>query len=125
MPSNGSTVDQDFALVSYNTCATEPAAPTGVTATVSGSNRADIQWTVNGAAAYVRTPTGGMHAYFAGTDQHNGRLPSHHLDFRSKGGYVVAPPSAVNGRQYELVKRADGQGGLDWAAVTRQLETER
>ena len=49
----------------------------------------------NGAAAYVRTPAGGMHAYFTGSDQHNGRLPSHHLDFRSRGGYIVAPPSQV------------------------------
>ena len=39
---------------------------------------------VDGAAAYVRTPAGGMHAYFTGSDQHNGRLPSHHLDFRSQ-----------------------------------------
>ena len=30
---------------------------------------------VDGAAAYVRTPAGGMHAYFTGSDQHNGRLP--------------------------------------------------
>jgi predicted DsbA family dithiol-disulfide isomerase len=37
---------------------------------------------------------------------------------------VVAPPSAINGRPYELTKRADGHGGLDWAAVTRMLEPE-
>ena len=55
---------------------------------------------VNGAAAYVRTPAGGMHAYFAGSDQHNGRLPSHHLDFRATGGYIVAPPSQVGGKPY-------------------------
>jgi hypothetical protein len=47
---------------------------------------------VDGAAAYVRTPAGGMHAYFTGTDQHNGRLPRHHLDFRSQGGYILARP---------------------------------
>ena len=52
---------------------------------------------VNGAAAYVRTPAGGMHAYFAGSDQHCGRLPGHHLDFRGTGGYIVAPPSQVDG----------------------------
>ena len=55
---------------------------------------------VNGAAAYVRTPAGGMHAYFAGSDQHNGRLPSHHLDFRATGGYILAPPSQVDGKPY-------------------------
>jgi hypothetical protein len=47
---------------------------------------------VNGAAAYVRAPAGGMHAYFTGTSQHNGRLPSHHLDFRATGGYILARP---------------------------------
>jgi hypothetical protein len=79
---------------------------------------------LDGASAYIRTPSGGLHAYFTGSEQGNGRLPRHHLDFRSKGGYVVAPPSHVNGTHYELVKRADGHGGLDWAAITRLLEPE-
>ena len=60
----------------------------------------------DGAAAYVRTPSGGMHAYFTGSDQHNGRLPSHHLDFRSAGGYILAPPSQVDGQPYQLIKKA-------------------
>jgi len=37
---------------------------------------------------------------------------------------VVAPPSPVNGTPYELIKRADGHGGLNWAAITRLLEPE-
>ena len=53
---------------------------------------------LDGASAYVRTPSGGLHAYFTGTGQRNGHLPAHHLDFRSAGGYVLAPPSQV-GRQ--------------------------
>ena len=73
---------------------------------------------VDGAAAYVRTPAGGMHAYFTGSDQHNGRLPSHHLDFRSQGGYILAPPSQVDGKPYRLIKKPGGHSGLDWAAVT-------
>ena len=80
---------------------------------------------VDGAAAYVRTPAGGMHAYFTGSDQHNGRLPSHHLDFRSQGGYILAPPSQVDGKPYRLIKKLGGHGGLDWAAVTRLLEPQR
>ena len=79
---------------------------------------------VDGAAAYVRTPAGGMHAYFTGSDQHNGRLPSHHLDFRSQGGYIVAPPSQVDGKPYQLIARLGGRGGLDWDAVTRLLEPQ-
>ena len=80
---------------------------------------------IDGASAYVRTPAGGMHAYFTGSGQHNGRLPSHHLDFRSQGGYVVAPPSQVGGKPYRLIKKLGGHGGLDWATVTRLLEPQR
>jgi hypothetical protein len=47
-------------------------------------------------------PVGGMHAYFAGSDQHCGRLPSHHLDFRATGGYILAPPSQVGGKPCAL-----------------------
>ena len=58
---------------------------------------------LDGAHAYVRTPSGGLHAYFTGTAQRNGHLPAHHLDFRSAGGYVLAPPSQVDGHPYLLV----------------------
>jgi Bifunctional DNA primase/polymerase, N-terminal len=87
-------------------------------------NRLHREGLLDGASAYIRTPSGGLHAYFTGSEQSNGHLPRHHLDFRSKGGYVVAPPSHVNGKPYELIKRADGHGELDWAAVTRLLEPE-
>jgi Bifunctional DNA primase/polymerase, N-terminal len=87
-------------------------------------NRLRREGLLDGASAYIRTPSGGLHAYFTGSQQGNGRLPRHHLDFRSQGGYVVAPPSAVNRRPYELIKRAEGHGGLDWAAVTRLLDPE-
>jgi hypothetical protein len=87
-------------------------------------NRLHHEGLLDGASAYIRTPSGGLHAYFTGSEQGNGRLPRHHLDFRSKGGYVVAPPSHVNGRHYELIKRADERGGLNWDAVARLLEPE-
>ena len=80
---------------------------------------------VDGAAAYVRTPSGGLHAYFRGSDQRNGHLPAHHLDFRSHGGYVLAPPSGVDGRPYQLIRTVEADGGLDWAAVTALLEPQR
>jgi hypothetical protein len=78
-----------------------------------------------GAAALVATPSGGLHAYFAGSDQHSGKLPRHHLDFRAQGGYIVAPPSQVGGRPYQLISHRDEPGGLDWAKVTGLLEPER
>ncbi|WP_300611046.1 bifunctional DNA primase/polymerase [Trebonia sp.] len=81
---------------------------------------------LTGAKALVRTPSGGLHAYFAGTGQRNGKLPRHHIDFRSAGGYVLAPPSRVHGRAYELLDHRTGAtGGLDWQAVTRLLEPPR
>jgi Bifunctional DNA primase/polymerase, N-terminal len=80
---------------------------------------------VDGAAAYVRTPGGGLHAYFRGSDQRNGHLPGHHLDFRSRGGYVLAPPSRVDGKPYQVIRTADTDGGLDWTTVTALLEPRR
>jgi hypothetical protein len=80
---------------------------------------------IDGAAAYVRTPAGGMHAYFTGSGQHNGRLPRHHLDFRSQGGYILAPPSQIDGKPYHVLARPGGHGSLDWDAVTRLLEPGR
>jgi hypothetical protein len=80
---------------------------------------------LDGAAAYVRTPGGGLHAYFTGSDQRNGHLPAHHLDFRSRGGYVVAPPSRVDGKPYQLIRTVQADGGLDWATVTALLEPQR
>jgi hypothetical protein len=80
---------------------------------------------LQGASSYVRTPSGGLHAYFAGSRQRNGHLPAHHLDFRSAGGYVLAPPSQVSGRPYERIRTLDGHSGLDWQAVIRLLEPDR
>jgi hypothetical protein len=80
---------------------------------------------LTGAAAYVRTPSGGLHAYFTGTSQHNGHLPGHHLDFRSEGGYILAPPSRVAGHPYRLIKTTGAHGHLDWDTVTQLLQPER
>ena len=80
---------------------------------------------LDGAATYVRTPSGGLHAYFTGTTQHCGHLPDCHLDFRSAGGYVLAPPSAVGGRPYRVLATTGQAGPLDWAAVTALLHPQR
>jgi hypothetical protein len=85
-------------------------------------NRLTRAGLLDGASAYVATPSGGLHAYFTGTDQRNGHLPAHHLDFRSTGGYVLTPPSQVGGEPYQLIKTLDGDRELDWAAATRLLQ---
>jgi hypothetical protein len=80
---------------------------------------------LDGARAWVRTPSGGLHTYFTGTDQRNGHLPGYHLDFRSRGGYVLTPPSQIDGKPYQLVKMLNGRGALDWDAVLRHLHPQR
>ena len=72
----------------------------------------------------MRTPSGGLHAYFAGSDQRNGHLPGCYLDFRSAGGYVLAPPSQVGGQPYQLLREPGGRGGLDWDAVTQLVQPQ-
>jgi hypothetical protein len=65
--------------------------------------------------AMVRTPSGGAHLYFQGTEhQRNGHIDAKHVDFRSNGGYVVAPPSRVNGRPYEVVSHQASTDTFEW-----------
>ena len=78
-----------------------------------------------GASAYVRTPSGGMHVYFTGTSQRCGHLPGCHLDFRSAGGYILAPPSRIGAQRYQLFSTTGGDGSLDWDAVTWLLAPQR
>ena len=80
---------------------------------------------LNGASHYVRTPSGGLHLYFTGTAQRNGHLVGRHQDFRSAGGYILAPPSQVNGHPYQLLRATGRHGTLDWAAVTGVLHPGR
>lgn len=71
----------------------------------------------------TQTPGGGLHAYFTGTAQRNGRIPGQHLDFRGTGGYVLAPPSAVGGRPYQRLDHAAPIGGpVDWLAIRALLD---
>ena len=76
-------------------------------------------------AALVRTPSGGAHLYAPGSEQGNGSLRGHHIDFRSAGGYVLAPPSAVGGRPYVVVSHQAHGDPIDWAKVREHLEPQR
>jgi hypothetical protein len=73
------------------------------------------------AGAVVRTPSGGGHFYYAGSDQRNGHLPGHHLDYRGLGGYVVSPPSVVDGKPYLVVKHQPIAARFDWQAARDHL----
>jgi hypothetical protein len=94
-------------------------------------NRLKRAGLLTGACALVRTRSGGLHVYFAGSRQDCGRLVSHHLDFKAGGGYVVAPPSFVEADDtgpagaYELLDHRAADGHLDWQAVRRLLDPPR
>ncbi|MDJ0378483.1 bifunctional DNA primase/polymerase [Cryobacterium sp. PH31-L1] len=60
--------------------------------------RATAAGLVDGELARVRTPSGGMHAYFAAIadrPQRCWQAANAHIDFRGDGGYVVVPPSTL------------------------------
>ena len=76
-----------------------------------------------GAGWYVATPSGGLHAYYTGTGQRNGSIRGRHVDFRGKGGYVLAPPSAVNGKPYQPAgELTTSTAATDWRAIRALLE---
>ena len=80
---------------------------------------------VSGWNSAVRTPSGGLHLYFTGTAQPCGSVPPAHIDFRGHGGYVLVPPSTVDGRPYRCVAhRSAVREPLDWTAITAQLRPE-
>jgi len=76
------------------------------------------------ASQWWRTPSGGLHAYFTGTDQRNGHLAAHHLDFRGQGGYVLAPPSTVSGKPYVVVHRRAINAVFNWRAARALLDPQ-
>ena len=79
---------------------------------------------LEGAYGYVRTPSGGLHIYFTGTAQHCGHLAAHHVDFRSAGGYVLAPPSQVDGHPYLPWGTPGRDGTLSWERACRALPSQ-
>lgn len=72
--------------------------------------------------AVVLTPSSGMHVYYRGSAQRSGHVTARQLDFRARGGYVLAPPSVVAGRPYLLVSRPGGDCVLDWASARELLD---
>lgn len=90
-------------------------------------NRAKDAGLLDGWLRAIRTPSGGLHLHYPGTDQRNGTLPGQHLDFRGHGGYVVLPPSRVQAESYAgcyrlLSAQLGNAKSLDWAAVRRLLQ---
>jgi hypothetical protein len=60
-------------------------------------DRATRAGLVGGWEVLVRTPTGGMHAYYpatSGVEQRSWQAGRAGVDFRGDGGYIIVPPSA-------------------------------
>jgi hypothetical protein len=93
----------------------------------AGFNRLKRAGLLTGAQALVRTPRGGLHAYYQGTRQPSGSLTKagHFIDFKAAGGYVLAPPSRVHGNPYELLDHRGADGRLDWQAARQLLSPAR
>jgi len=90
---------------------------------------------VEGWAWMVRTPSGGLHAYFLRADQRQQRswqLPGKHIDFRGDGGYIIVPPSQVTGADgvscsYQQIANAENRrpGPVDAAGLRGFLDPPR
>jgi hypothetical protein len=77
---------------------------------------------IDGYQAIVQTPSRGLHLYFAGTDQRSGSIRGQHIDFRSQGGYIVAPPSQTARGRYVVAKHEPPTGAaVSWDAIRRAL----
>ena len=81
----------------------------------------------------VRTPSGGLHAYYPnvrGQEQRSWQVPGAHIDFRGDAGYVVAPPSRIevdgSTRSYEVLAVAThAPKAVDAVELRRFLEPPR
>src|SRR6185437_3307277 len=69
----------------------------------------------------VETPRGGRHLYYAGSAPSTVNKLGTGIDTRGRGGYVLVPPSRVNGKPYRVVSDhdiADAPHGLAAALDT-------
>ncbi|WP_051485676.1 bifunctional DNA primase/polymerase [Nocardioides sp. J54] len=95
--------------------------------------RARSEGLADGWGWLVRTPSGGIHAYYPAEPDHEQRswqVPSAHVDFRGDGGYVIAPPSRLEvdgaNRAYDvLAVTTQPAKSLDAAMLRQLLEPPR
>lgn len=69
----------------------------------------------------VRTPRNGYHLYFEGTGRSSAGKIAPHIDTRSIGGYVLVPPSTIEGKLYTLEDDTDYSPLPEW--VTEKINT--
>ena len=76
-----------------------PSGPTSQTA-FRGGDGTIRDWIENMAYGSVSTPRGGLHWYIPCGNVTQGTHFLPNVDARAAGGYVLLPPSLVNGRRY-------------------------
>lgn len=104
--------------------------------------RADEAGFIGGWELLVRTPTGGMHAYYSslpsdgsGGEQRSWQVAGAGIDFRGDGGYIIAPPSrrvidnqlmpyVVQSVNPNAVRILDSQGLRDFLDPRPQPDTQ-
>jgi hypothetical protein len=71
-----------------------------------------------GCEGRVGTPSGGEHLYFPGTEEPSSKITNHYIDWKACGGYVLLPPSKVDGVSYTWLQEISPLGTpLPWAEV--------
>jgi len=93
-------------------------------------NQARRAGLLRGATALVRTPSGGLHVWFTGTDQPSGAVGGPHkpLELKAVGGYVLLPPSYVvdtdhgYAGHYQILEHRDSTATIAFAAIRRLLD---
>lgn len=69
----------------------------------------------------VRTPRGGTHDYYEGSGASTVSKIAQHVDTRGVGGYVLVPPSRVDGVEYTVEEDLDYHAVPAW--ITEKLST--
>jgi hypothetical protein len=73
--------------------------------------------------AIIRTPSTGIHAYYAGTGQPCGVIRGGHIEYKGTGGSITAPPSRAAGGGYVVVSHQPVIAAtVDWEAVRDELD---
>lgn len=62
----------------------------------------------------VQTPRGGFHYYFEGSGPTTASKICAHVDTRGSGGYILIPPSRINGVVYKVISRIGYSHIPDW-----------
>ena len=73
--------------------------------------RADAWPAVLGIVLTVRGEGAGVHRYVAASGDGNGAKIAPGIDYRGRGGYVVAPPSIIEGRRYSWAQPLEFPSG--------------